>query len=176
VFGSYTKLKIYEDKDIRAEILNFGIDKENRRLIILTGIKNSKDKRDKFIAIYDIDKEKVMYYSQIKDREIIGRLKSNLYAFADGHIYFGNKVIKIRYDLLGKYKELKENMLFDSYDNILVIGKNEQIQYNTPIKTSTYNRLAYMIRNLKEKTPRRLLITPYLHERKLHLNNRDDSN
>ena len=36
----------------------------------------------------------------IQNREIIGRLKSNLYNFVEGHIYYGNKVIKIRYDLL----------------------------------------------------------------------------
>jgi len=48
---------------VRAEILNFSIDKENHRLIILTGIKNSKDKRDKFFTLYDIDNEKIMYIS-----------------------------------------------------------------------------------------------------------------
>jgi len=77
--------------------------------MILTGIKNSKNKRDKFFTLYEIDKEKIMYYQPIKNRELIGRLKSNLYSFADGHIYFGNKVIKIRYDLLGQFSEVKEN-------------------------------------------------------------------
>ena len=77
--------------------------------MILTGIKNNHDKRDKFFTLYDVDKEKIMYQAPIKNSEIIGRLKSNLYSFADGHIYFGNKVIKIRYDLLGKHNELKEN-------------------------------------------------------------------
>ena len=61
VFGSYSKQKIYKDKDIRAEILNFAIDSQNRRLMILTGIKNSKNKRDKFFTLYEIDKEKIMY-------------------------------------------------------------------------------------------------------------------
>jgi len=37
---------------------------------------------------------------QVKSPEIIGRLKSNLYNFVGGHIYYNNKVIKIRYDLL----------------------------------------------------------------------------
>jgi hypothetical protein len=77
--------------------------------MILTGIKNSKDKRDKFFTLYEVDKEKIMYSASIKDKELIGRLKSNLYSFADGHIYFGNKVIKIRYDLLGSNNEVKEN-------------------------------------------------------------------
>jgi hypothetical protein len=61
VFGSYSKTQVYQDKDQRAEILNFGIDNQKRRIIILTGIKNQKDKRDKFFTLYEIDKEKVLY-------------------------------------------------------------------------------------------------------------------
>lgn len=36
----------------------------------------------------------------INDEELIGRLLSGLYTFVDGHIYYNNNVIKIRYDLL----------------------------------------------------------------------------
>ena len=56
----------------------------------------------------------------IKTREIIGRLKSNLYNYTEGHIYYNNKVIKIRYDLISQRKgaQITENELFDHYDNI----------------------------------------------------------
>ena len=40
VFGSYNRTEIYYDKDKRSEILNFGVDNQKRRLLILTGIKN----------------------------------------------------------------------------------------------------------------------------------------
>lgn len=39
-----------------------------------------------------------------------------------GHIYYNNKVIKIRYDLLENNKkgeQLKEYHVFDYYDNVL---------------------------------------------------------
>ena len=121
IFGSYKRTEVYHDKDNRAEILNFGVDNSERRLIILSGIKNMKNKRDKFFTIYEFDNEKQVYSLQITNPEIIGRLKSNLYIFTDGHIYFGNKVIKIRYDLLEKNKELKENQLFDHYKDILLL-------------------------------------------------------
>jgi len=87
------------------------VDNTRKRLIILTGIKNSKNKRDKFVTIFDLDSEKVLYSLMVHSREIIGRLKSNLYNFVEGHIYYGNKVIKIRYDLLEKWKgqTIKEN-------------------------------------------------------------------
>ena len=38
-----------------------------------------------------------------------------------------------------------------------------------------YNRLAYIVKNMKKLTPRRLLILPYLHERKIYMNKRHDA-
>ena len=40
------------------------------------------------------------------------------------------------------------------------------------MQTCLYNRLAYIIRNPKELKARRLLIMPYLHERRIYLNRR----
>ena len=45
---------------------------------------------------------KVTHDLIIKNEKLIGRLASGMYTFVDGHIYFSNKVIKIRYDLLEK--------------------------------------------------------------------------
>jgi hypothetical protein len=82
-------------------------------------------------------------------------------------------VIKVRYDLLEQNKgDVDQTKLFDEYTNILLLEKNDYIQINTPLQTTTYNRIAYMIRNLLDLKPRRLLILPYLHERKVHLNKR----
>ena len=55
----------------------------------------------------------------VKDKEVIGRLKSNLYNFVEGHIYYGNKAIKLRYDLLNNGAQLKENQFFDHYSELL---------------------------------------------------------
>ena len=145
-------------------------------MIILSGIKNQKDKRDKFFTLYEIDTEKILYQLQISSREIIGRMKSNLYNFTDGHVYYGNKVIKIRYDLINQRSEIKENQLFDFYSNILLLKGDDYVQTKTPLQTATYNRLAFMIRNLVKLKPRILRILPYLHERRIHLNRRDNSN
>ena len=99
------------DKEQKSEILNFSVDNSRRRLMILSGIKNAKKRRDKFITIYCLDNDSIVTRLEIKDLELIGRLKSNLYCFMDGHIYFNNKVIKIRYDLIesSKTAEIKEN-------------------------------------------------------------------
>lgn len=98
LFGSFKKTRVYFDSNLRAEILNFGVDNSMRRLMILTGVKNSHNKRDKFVTFYDLDSSKILCTLMVTDREIIGRLKSNLYNFVEGHIYYNNKVIKVRYD------------------------------------------------------------------------------
>jgi hypothetical protein len=57
LFGSYKCQEVYHDVDMRAEILNFGVDNTKQRLMILTGIKNNHDKRDKYLTIYDLTSE-----------------------------------------------------------------------------------------------------------------------
>lgn len=179
LFGSFKISDIYKDKDSRAEILNFGADNTKERLIILSGIKNQKGRRDKFVTLYDLNSEEILHQIKIQNLEIIGRLKSNLYNFVEGHIYFNNKVIKIRYDLIESNKggEIKENELFDHYDNIIKLkNKNYYVGSGTPLQTCLYNRLAYKIKNKKDFKPDKIMILPYLHERRIYLNRRHDSN
>ena len=55
----------------------------------------------------------------LKNKDLIGRLLSGLYTFVDGHIYYNNNVIKIRYDLIKSVDShrYKENEIFDSIKN-----------------------------------------------------------
>jgi hypothetical protein len=50
--------------------------------------------------IFDMNKNVMEADVRLTNEELIGRLLSGLYTFVDGHIYFNNNVIKIRYDLL----------------------------------------------------------------------------
>ena len=70
----------------------------------------------------------------MRNKELIGRLKSNLYTLVDGHIYYNNKVIKIRYDLLKKknLKDLEEHEVFDYYENILNLAPKETVKTKMP--------------------------------------------
>jgi hypothetical protein len=133
-FGNYKVSEIYEDKDQRAEILNFGVDNTKQRLMILTGIKNRKGKRDKYLSIYSLKNEKIMLCMLVENHELIGRLKSNLYNLVGGHIYYNNKVIKIRYDVIDHSEESwPENQVFDNYQNVLYLGANDYVQPGTPL-------------------------------------------
>jgi hypothetical protein len=137
MFGGCRTREVYKDMDPKAEVLNFGVDNTRKRLIILTGVKNMKNRRDKFLTIFDIDAEQVIYSTKITDKEIIGRLKSNLYNFTEGHIYYGNSVVKIRYDLIEMNakdgKPIYENQLFDTYHNVLPLDDNAIVQSGTPM-------------------------------------------
>jgi len=176
-FGNYKVTDIYEDKDLRAEILAFGVDNTKKRLMILTGIKNRKEKRDKFICIYCLKTEKIVMYMLVTNSDLIGRLKSNLYNFVGGHIYFNNNVIKIRYDVIDKQLETHpENQIFDNYSKVLDLEENDYVQPGTPLQTCLYNKLAYIIGNQVNLKSRKVLIMPYLHERRIYLNRRHNSN
>lgn len=76
--------------------------------------------------IFDITKGEMQFSIVIKDTELIGRLLSGLYTFVDGHIYYNNNVIKIRYDLLEHQTitNMTEKTIFNNYKNIFPLPKN----------------------------------------------------
>ena len=79
---------------------------------------------------------------------MIGRLNSGLYTFVDGHIYYNNNVIKIRYDLFNNKGIIyKENELFDYYFNIFDLEIGERVKANTPLDSMKSHRFAYIISN-----------------------------
>jgi len=73
-------------------------------------------------SIYDFDEQKITFDRLITYEPLIGRLKSGLFTFVDGHIYYNNNCIKVRYDLIYSIKDnpLKyaENEIFDYYFDI----------------------------------------------------------
>jgi hypothetical protein len=50
--------------------------------------------------LFSLELQSTVYEATIDFPPLIGRLKSGLYTFADGHMYYNNNVIKIRYDLI----------------------------------------------------------------------------
>ena len=73
-------------------------------------------------------------------------------------------------------KPINECQLFDTYHEILPLTDNEVVQSASPMQTCLYHRLAYILRNQRELKPRKLLILPYLHERRIYLNRRHTDN
>ena len=178
-YSGFDKMLIYQERDVRSEILNFSVDKERKMLLILTGIKNQKKRREKFIRMYDLESERLMYSFPIKNKEIIGRLKSTLYSLIGGHIYYGNKVIKIRFDLIKSqaFSELDEKVIFDQYSDILsMTNMNETIQSGTPLNSLDFHKLVYIKNNSTDLEAGKLLFMPYLHERRIYLDHNEAAN
>ena len=57
----------------------------------------------------------------VKNENLIGMIKSNLFILLDGHLYFDKNVIKIRFDLLNDNndRDFNEDEVFDIYENVL---------------------------------------------------------
>lgn len=124
-----------------------------------------------YVTIFDLVKKRREFESSVVNEILIGRLDSGLYTFADGHMYFGNHVIKIRYDLIDSVyaNTYKENEIFDYYFDILPLKKGEKILMGCPYDSNTMNRFVYIVENPKNFKPDRVVILPYLHERKVYL-------
>lgn len=60
--------------------------------------KNNGSRRFKILNVKDSNR--VLANIQVKDPEIIGRFRLGKFVMCDGHFYFENEVIKIRYDVL----------------------------------------------------------------------------
>jgi len=111
--------------------------------------------------------------TRIYDPMMIGRLESGHSNFINGHIYYENNVIKVRYDLLDKINsgELGVDKLFDPYYNILSLGDGFKIKGLSPRKSCEMHKIAYVIEDIYKESCQTCCILPYLHDRKLVLKN-----
>ena len=77
---------------------------------------------------------------------MIGRLKCDIYSIVNGHIYFNNSVIKIRYDLLRRddKNQILEHEAFDYYYDLIDLDKNEEIQLFLPEVSLDSHKMVFM--------------------------------
>ena len=107
----------------------------------------------------------------MENPEIIGRLLSGMYTFVDGHIYYNNNAIKIRYDIIEKTSAIhSEADIIDIYHGIFDEKSNFKARSNTPLDSIKAHRFGYIIKDQQFEHYSKVLITPYLHERKIFLN------
>ena len=88
------------------------------------------------MKIYDLKEEDTCTLEiEIKNSALEGILKSNIYTLVDGHMYYNNNVFKIRYDLINDdtLRNLTNEEVFNSYENILDLKNDQQIKMDTPL-------------------------------------------
>ena len=88
----------------------------------------------------------MIYECNIQNPDLIGRLKSGLFDVVDGHIYFNNNVIKIRYELINSKNHYGEDQIFNYYNDIFNIDRKDlRIKSTTPINSLKSHRFAYIV-------------------------------
>ena len=89
--------------------------------------KINNSRRFKIVNLADSNKS--LANIQVKDPEIIGRMNLGMFSMVDGHFYFDNEVIKVRYDVLMQPQttKIKEKMVFDNYEGLLDLNEGESV-------------------------------------------------
>lgn len=109
-----------------------------------------KFKDSVFIKIKDLkEKDSIILEQEILDENMKGILISGQYQLINGHIYFNNNVIKIRYDLIKQLGAKKSNfdIYFNQYSEILKLNKGETVKTNSPIDNYQGHRFGYVVLN-----------------------------
>ena len=89
----------------------------------------------------------------------------------DGHIYYNNNVIKIRYDLLNNsnYVNQGEQQIFDIDKDIFKLDPARKVKSTTPIDGHKYHKFGYLIIDDSHEAATEVMVLPYLHDRKIYL-------
>jgi len=99
-------------------------------IIIYHSVKKKKEFIVRITDINDNAENDRLFESRLLNEELIGRLQSRLYALVDGHIYYNDRVIKIRYDLLenkNQIRDYEEHEIFDYYQKILPLDDDDEV-------------------------------------------------
>lgn len=134
---------------------------------------DSEVKDKLFLKVVDIDNPLDIFLEcEIQDSEMKGIFLSGQYKLVDGHVYYQNRVIKLRYDLMKEYGGIGQHqeVYFNKYDDMLALEEGETIKIDSPLDSIQAHRFAYIMLNNEKLSCKRLLIIPYLHERRVYLN------
>lgn len=170
-FADFTLETIFTEFYSNERIINLKVDASQQRVLIFTKVVKLAEDQGNQITILDIASNNIVYETLIKNRTLIGRLKSGNYSVSEGHMYFSNNVIKIRYDLIQRpnSSQYSEKQVFDFYEDIFKLKKNEIIMANCPLVSDVMNKFVYIIRNQKLYTPPQIIVLPFLHENRIVL-------
>ena len=96
-FSSYQITDLFSDIEGIDKISQYVVDTHKRSIIMLC----KRDNATYYLRIYHLLEGRfILEGLDIKDEQILGRLRSNLYSILGGHLYFHNQNYKVRFDLL----------------------------------------------------------------------------
>ena len=121
MFSSFQITTLFEHYEISSKVKGHAFDFKAMKILLDLKLKNSKNQKGRQLIVWDLIKQKEQTQAILVDKEIIGRFSSELFILVDGHFYFNNDVIKIRYDQIkkSKFKPVREHTLFDHFSEII---------------------------------------------------------
>ena len=127
-FSMYEVKTLLENKDTSFQVHNYSIDKTENKMLLLTSSMTNRQEKENQLGVFDLETENIVLKFKLRDKEVIGRMKTNLYHLIGGHIYFNNRVIKVRYDLmLDPTIDLSEEVFFDHYEKVLHLKNSSDV-------------------------------------------------
>lgn len=69
-----------------------------------------------------------------------------------------------------RVSEFTTDDVLNKYSDILELKHNDKVKKRSPLNALQSHRFAYVILNSTELYPKRVLMMPYLHERKIYFN------
>lgn len=114
---------VYQEASMSDTVMAFCYDRMAQKIIMILKADLQSQKMDNVLysfKIFSLVSKKVELSIEITNPMLIGRLLSGLYTIVDGHMYFNNNVIKIRYDLIASAFSYRysESDFFDYYFDI----------------------------------------------------------
>jgi hypothetical protein len=147
------------------------VDRSQGVMMLLSKFLENASNERLFLKVIKLnDNKDILLHCEISDAQMKGIFISGEYTLVDGNVYFNNNVIKLRYDLMKKYPNRADlyHLFFNLYTNILNLREGETLKSNCPIDSPQSHRFTYVAIN--HRGPKRLILMPYLHERKIFLN------
>jgi hypothetical protein len=173
MFSQFKQTSIFENLSSLKGSLEFeGRCFDTHALILVNIFKDKEDKKRRKLVLYDLKKKQELVHSWIKDLDLIGQFKANMYKFIDGHLYFENSVFKFRYEnaYRSNTKEIHEHLLVNKYSDIINLERGEIIMGKICLMSINESKQIYLYTNNKKRGPIKILILPFLHDRKIFLN------
>ena len=141
--------------------------------MVLVVTKDKANERSSWCAMevhfVSLRTQKVVGSADVISKSVCTILKSSQLVH-DGHIYYANSLLKLRYDLLG---QAEDDKLFEIYTNLLELESGEashsQIAVGFPIYCEQKDLMLYVTKNMRLMQPKKAIFLPLFHQREFNI-------
>lgn len=118
------------------DYVSFKVDRSQGIMMLLSKYIEKDVSNRLFLKVIRLnDNKDTLLHCEIYDAQMKGIFISGEYTLVDGHVYFNNNAIKLRYDLMEKYPNRTDlqPLFFNQYTDVLNLREGETLKTNCPI-------------------------------------------